>query len=172
MLLHRLLLDILQAMASDTDIGEITVALKQLTGTIEDLLNYGRTTLQDSSGFVEEFVDSKIGKLFGFVTAYQKCLTRLKVKTKHEFEKILHTHARNREVRELSTELLDLEQEWDIFLSDVDKILASDCSDTVQLGQTGPIHDNLIDVRTDQNTCLENYLGDKSLVLVLLRHFA
>lgn len=123
-------------------------------------------------GSVEEFVDSKIGKLFGFVTAYQKCLTRLEVKTKHEFEKILHTHARNREVRELSTELLDLEQEWDIFLSDVDKILASDCSDTVQLGQTGPIYDNLIDVRTEQNTCLENYLGDESLVLVLLRHFA
>ena len=37
-------------MASDTDIGEIKVALRQLTETIEDLLNYGRTTVQDSRG--------------------------------------------------------------------------------------------------------------------------
>lgn len=159
-------------MASDTDIGEVTVALRQLTETIEDLLNYGRTTVQDSRGSVEEFVDSKIGKLFGFASAYQKCLTRLGVKSKQEFENILHKHARNSTVRELSTELLDLEQEWDIFLSDVDKILADDCSDTVQLGQTGPVHDSLVDVRTNESTSLESYLGDQSLVLVLLRHFA
>ena len=68
--------------------------------------------------------------------------------------------------------LFVLQQEWDIFLSDVDKILADDYSDTVQLGQTGPIHDNLVDVRTNESTSLESYLGDQSLVLVLLRHFA
>ena len=54
----------------------------------------------------------------------------------------------------------------------MDKILADDYSDTVQLGQTGPIHDNLVDVRTNEITSLESYLGDQSLVLVLLRHFA
>lgn len=156
-------------MASDTDSGEISVALKQLTETIEDLLNYGRDAIK---GSVEEFVDDKIGKMFGFAAAYQKCLTRLDVKTKADLEKILHTHAKNREIRELSTELLDLEQEWDILLSDIDKVLTDDCTDTVKLGQTGPVHDNLIDVRTNQSTSLSEFLEDHSLVLILLRHFA
>ena len=33
-------------MASDTDIGEISVALKQLTEIIEDLLSYGRDAIK------------------------------------------------------------------------------------------------------------------------------
>ena len=36
-------------MASDTDIGEISVALKQLTDTIEDLLSYGRDAIKGIS---------------------------------------------------------------------------------------------------------------------------
>lgn len=156
-------------MASETDIEEISGALKQLTETIEELLNYGR---ESSKGSVEEFVDGKIGKMFGFAFAYQKCMTSLEVKTKDEMEKILHTHAKNHEIRELSMELLDLEQEWDIFLNDIDKILADDCSETVQLGHTGPIYDNLVDVRTNENTSLKEFLDDHSLILVLLRHFA
>ena len=37
-------------MASDTDIEELTLTMRQLTETIDDLLNYGRSTMQDNRG--------------------------------------------------------------------------------------------------------------------------
>lgn len=152
------------------DVEGLATDVTHLAQTLEGLLEYGKQVAKDS---VSDFVNEKIGKLFGMATAYEKCFESLGVPTKSEMEKKIHKHARHAKLREASTELLNVEQEWDIFLGSIDKTLEGDSSDTVQLGETGPLHAPLVDARTSQQTSLQDFLtGSHSLVLILLRHFA
>lgn len=152
------------------DIEGMAAAVHQLVETLEDLLRYGKHVAEES---VNEFVNDKIGKLFGMATAYEKCLQRVGAKTKDEMERKFHRHSRNAHLREACTELLDVEQEWDSFLKDVDKSLEEDSADIVSLDETGPIDVPLVDARSSNETSLRNFLhGGQSLVLILLRHFA
>lgn len=157
-------------MDTDVDIEGMAKAVCQLANTLEDLLQYGRQAAQES---ISEFVNSKIGKLFGMAAAYEKCFESIGASTKDEMEEKIHKYARNVKLREASTELLDVEQEWDSFLKEVDKSLEGDVGDTVQLNETGPINYLVQDARTSQQTSLKDLLVEgQSFVLILLRHFA
>ena len=64
-----------------------------------------------------------------------------------------------------------LQQQWDEVLQKIDQSLKDE--DTgVDIGDQGPVNIMLTDARTGQGTNLMNYLGQQSLVLILLRHFA
>lgn len=58
-------------------------------------------------------------------------------------------------------------------MKDIDKNLDSDSGDTVRLGEKGPMNIPLVNARTGEGTSLGSSAPDnKSLVLVMLRHFA
>ncbi|KAL4238421.1 hypothetical protein ACF0H5_003129 [Mactra antiquata] len=157
-------------MDTDVDIEDITAAVSQLVETLEDLLKYGRQAVQES---VNDFVNDKIGKMFGMSVAYEKCFSRMKVSTKKDMERAMRQHSKNVKLREASTELLDVEQEWDTFMKDIDKNLEGDSNESLNIGETGPVDNTLIDARTGTETSLKSVAPhDKNIVLILLRHFA
>lgn len=157
-------------MASDVSPEELTSALQELTLTINDILQFSQDTTKES---VEEFVNSKIGKMFGMATAYQKCMKRINVGTKAELEKTISTLARYPKVRDAGEELLECEHLWDRFLLDIDKSLGQDTSEALIPGQPGPIQFDVTDAGSGLTTTLAQQLtGTDNLVLVLLRHFA
>ncbi|WAR20139.1 LOW QUALITY PROTEIN: hypothetical protein MAR_001977, partial [Mya arenaria] len=140
----------------EEEVGEMTLAVRQLTETLEDLLQYGRDSVQESK---EEFINGKIGKLFGMSFAYEKCYNRLHVSTKEGLERKIHRFSRDRDLREASSDLLDVEQDWDTFLQGVDKSLEGKTEDTVQVGETGPLNFPLVDARSGEATSLQEYVG-------------
>lgn len=155
---------------SAEDVVEITASITQLADEIGHLLNIGKDLVKESR---DQFVNSKIGKMFGMSFAYERCFKRLKVQTKTELEQVIHRNIRNSELRETSMQLLEIEAEWDVFMADIDRGMEQSIRPPVCLGETGPLDFSVVDARSGETTSLREQLtAGTSLVLVLLRHFA
>ncbi|KAL5008376.1 hypothetical protein ScPMuIL_013957 [Solemya velum] len=147
----------------------IVEELSRLVEKQQSLLKSAEADVEESlNGFIED----KLTKLWGLVGVYKKCLERFGMKTKSELETFLKKYFRYRDVQEIVTELDDTEKEWDTFLQNIDEIIDDTGEGVVSLGEEGPVNEPLVDVRSEKNVTLRDYLGSSNVLLILLRHFA
>lgn len=152
------------------DVDAWVSSINELTETIENLLQYGKQAAQESP---EEFIRSKISKLFSVVPAYKACFERLDVMTRNDFDKKIHQNSQHVPLRFACFELMDAEEHWDSFLKNLDNKLEVDNSNTVKLGETGPVHVPVVDAHSSERKYLRDLLTEKkSVIIILIRHFA
>ncbi|KAL8601546.1 hypothetical protein ACOMHN_003812 [Nucella lapillus] len=130
-------------------------ALRDLTEAIQKLLSGARAAVTES---VDEFVEKKITKLFGLASVYQKVLERLEVQTKEELERKLQKFFRFSEVQAAYDDWQDLENEWDMLLTDVDTHLCKSRPQSAIVAQTVPTDHPLVDAHTGETTVLTDVL--------------
>lgn len=152
-------------------VQQLVKSLTELKDCEESLLSYSRNVVRDDGG-LDEFIESKVGKLFGLAVTYRKVLERHEVKTKQEFEKLLQRNFRHTEIQDLVDEVHTLEKDWDLFLQGIDKNLDVDTGHVGKLEEDGPLDVEVVNAKTNDKVVLRNYLQDTHLILVLLRHFA
>lgn len=145
-----------------------------LSGLAESIKQILVTAKQYAEESVEDFVSKKIGVLGKLIGLYCECFKSNNVTTRKQLEDLCGTNYRNTEVQDAFDELTENENDWMTFLEKVDKQINNKSENTdVQLGSQGPCDVDLVDVRTGDHITLEKYLHQqKSIILVLLRHFA
>lgn len=147
----------------------VVTSLLEISEHSKDIMIHAK---HSANGGVEQFISKDIGKLFKIVWTYKKAFERLQVDNKEEFEKAVSNHFRKEKVRELFDEFLESEQVWDEFLLDIDtQIVVSNNKPLVE-GDLFPISMSVVNARTGFPATVGSFIEKKSLILVLLRHFA
>lgn len=155
----------------DDVVQQLIKSLSEIKDCEESLLSYSRNCVRGDGG-LDEFIDSKIGKLFGLAFTYRKVLERHEVKTKQEFEKLLQRNFRHIEIQDLFDEVHTLERDWDLFLQGIDKNFDVDTGHVGKINEDGPLEIEVVNAKTNDKEILHSYLQDTHLILILLRHFA
>uniref|UniRef100_W5NFI6 Uncharacterized protein n=1 Tax=Lepisosteus oculatus TaxID=7918 RepID=W5NFI6_LEPOC len=163
-------------MAAEVNLLQDAILVKAL----EDFVIAGRELLikavkERQEGSIQEFISKKIGSLLGFTVAAADFLNRLSVKKRKDAEEVWKKFYHCSDVRDHVEDFLQLEVDWDEFLKGLDKELnlceRFPCQ--VPLGGYLSGEVTLTDAKSGQSVSLGSYFGkDKSLLLVLLRHFA
>eukprot|EP00918_Siedleckia_nematoides_P043690 GHVU01095532.1.p1 GENE.GHVU01095532.1~~GHVU01095532.1.p1 ORF type:complete len:157 (+),score=25.45 GHVU01095532.1:64-534(+) len=150
--------------------GDVAGALRESGASIEGMIQIAKQHINEG---VETFAAKKIGCLLPIIKTYVKLMEALNVKTREGVENTCKQNFCKQEVREASEEFETAEKEWNKMLEDVDKSLQGQSAGEIKkLGEDGPLDYNLVNVRTNNRTQLSDYVGQESIILVLLRHFA
>ncbi|PIK54268.1 hypothetical protein BSL78_08841 [Apostichopus japonicus] len=93
------------------------------------------------------------------------------------YEKLCQKYYASKEIQDCFSDLCEVEDDWDHFLVDCDRTWQSPVDychvKKQQIRRLGPLNVKLTDARTGRESTLGSHLdGCRSLVLVLLRHFA
>ncbi|XP_067873296.1 selenoprotein L [Heterodontus francisci] len=147
-------------------------ALGELSRAGWEILAVARA--ESSGEMLQGFVAQKIGWLAGMIHLYANFLNTLHVHKRSEAEDLWKTFYHSASVRDQVEDLLQLELEWNSFLSDVDARLKTNCFQAqLRLGTQVPGSMTFTDARSGREVLLEEFLHHREkLLLVLLRHFA
>lgn len=150
-------------MESDSDLekADVLLSIRDISQSEESLLAFAKGAIKDS---VENFVDHKIGKMFGVAAVYKQAFERLQIWTKDEMDRKIRSHFRHPGVREAYDDWHESEQEWDKLLKDVDLHLDGQRSQPLTQGQMAPLDIPLVDARSGETTSLQDLLNPDTLV--------
>jgi len=155
--------------------GSIKTYILEALGTFsENAQALLASAKKDAAGYsTDEFVSSKVSQVGALIGYYSDLFTQCDVLTRKSLDKLLEANFRYPEIQDSYEELLEFEDEYTVFLDEVDKKLQEGApSDVTSVGDEGPIDVAISDVNEDRQTTLKHELSGKSLVMVLLRHFA
>lgn len=153
--------------------GVLGEAVSEAQANLQELLNQARGRLQELGA--SRFVNEGVVMLYGGIDIYEHLFTRTGFKDRQALETAVGKSSQA--VRDAANQLLDLEDDWNEFLSEVEINENGNVMDLVSVG--GQLSGDLKLHRVSQSMCqplsLEDFLATTShthILLVLNRHFA
>jgi len=150
--------------------SELLQAIKHHNAALSSTLS----TLQKlfSGTTVEGFIEEGVSTLVTGISLYANTFKRCNVLSRSAFEDMVKKYFRNLHLQEAFDELLENERRWNMFLEDCDKQFSRQSNAALTVGNQLPLDLPLTDVVSGCTEPLHAYLSGKSVLLVLLRHFA
>lgn len=146
--------------------------IKALSSLLNSLLEKAKQSVQQS---LECFISDEVRQLGAAIGGYFKCMNGFGVKTRAALEAIWSKFYQSQDIRDAVEELIEVEDNWNAFLDNVDCMLSGTVIDEdvqVSTGMHAPCDIPLINVTTKSSTSLGDMIGQRFLLLVMLRHFA
>lgn len=167
----------------DKERQNLLSSLSKIVKSLEDVVEQGERNRVDAGG-IEDYINFEnprgIKLMFKPMLIYAECLSKHKVNTWEELEKVITKHYRDGEVHDVIEELLSAEENYAHFFKKREEELAAfemetSCGeiDLVTIGKEIPKDLVLIDARSgDSKPLVSGYcLRSKYTLFILVRHY-